>query len=43
MAANGAPAPADAGAYVNRLIYDRDIRDREAWVRRNVEAGQRRG
>jgi glycerol-3-phosphate acyltransferase PlsY len=34
--ANGAP-PAERvrpEVYVNRLLYDRDIRDREAWVRR---------
>ena len=36
--ANGAP---ELGAprpevWVNRLLYDRDIRDRDAWVRRNV-------
>jgi glycerol-3-phosphate acyltransferase PlsY len=29
----GAPRP---GVYVTRLLYDRDIRDREAWVRRHV-------
>jgi glycerol-3-phosphate acyltransferase PlsY len=47
--ANGAP-PTGAerpAVYVNRLLYDRDIRDREAWVRRNVEfsaeAQRRRG
>jgi glycerol-3-phosphate acyltransferase PlsY len=36
--ANGPPAAElDRGAaYLNRLIYDRDIRDRDAWVRRNV-------
>jgi glycerol-3-phosphate acyltransferase PlsY len=37
-----ANAPPDAGAeraavYRNRLLYDRDIRDRDAWVRRNTD------
>jgi len=36
--ANEAPAPdlERPAVYVNRLIYDRDIRDRDAWVRRGV-------
>lgn len=35
---NGAPDPLAAGERVwwNRLVYDRDIRDREAWVRRRL-------
>ena len=39
VAANDAPSPgADRrGVWLNRLIYDRDIRDRETWVRRNVD------
>lgn len=36
---NGAPDPIAHGERVwwNRLLYDRDIRDREAWVRRGLE------
>jgi glycerol-3-phosphate acyltransferase PlsY len=30
---SGAPRP---DVWLNRLIYDRDIRDRDAWVRRNI-------
>ncbi len=38
LAANGAP---DAeyerpGVWLSRLLYDRDVRDRESWVRRSV-------
>ena len=39
LTANEAP-PADASrpdVWINRLIYDRDIRDRNAWLRRGVE------
>jgi glycerol-3-phosphate acyltransferase PlsY len=36
VVANGPPdtAMAAEGVWVSRLLYDRDIRDREAWVRR---------
>ncbi|HEU5319255.1 MAG TPA: glycerol-3-phosphate acyltransferase [Methylomirabilota bacterium] len=39
--ANGPPAPdaARPGVWWNRLLYDRDVRDREAWVRRGLGAG----
>lgn len=42
MLANGAP---DAnctrpGVWLIRLVYDRDIRDREAWVRRGLDTAQ---
>ena len=30
------PGAARPDVWVNRLIYDRDLRDRETWVRRNV-------
>jgi len=43
--ANG-PPPGEherPDVYVNRLLYDRDIRDREAWVRRSVAPGARHG
>lgn len=38
LLANGAPeaAHADTDVWRNRLLYDRDIRDRDAWVRRGV-------
>jgi glycerol-3-phosphate acyltransferase PlsY len=38
IAANGPPAPryARPGVWLMRLVYDRDTRDREAWVRRNL-------
>jgi glycerol-3-phosphate acyltransferase PlsY len=39
LTGNGAPA-ADAprpDVWWNRLMYDRDIRDRDAWVRRNLQ------
>ena len=38
LLANGPPAGPHAGTEVwrNRLLYDRDIRDRDAWVRRGV-------
>jgi len=36
--ANGPPGPQAGrpGVWVNRLLYDRDIREREAWVRRGL-------
>lgn len=36
--ANDAPAAGagDLQVYLNRLIYDRDVRDRDMWVRRNI-------
>ena len=36
LGANGPPDPQSARpeVWVNRLVYDRDIRDREAWLRR---------
>jgi hypothetical protein len=39
LLANGAPDPEfeRPGVWWNRLIYDRDIRDRDAWVRRGLE------
>lgn len=39
LLANGAPAPEDRSGrvWLNRLVYDRDIRDREEWVRRGLE------
>ncbi|MEX2225828.1 MAG: glycerol-3-phosphate acyltransferase [Dehalococcoidia bacterium] len=44
LLANGTPAQDEdrLGVYVNRLLYDRDIRDREAWVRRELESGPQR-
>ena len=38
--ANGAPAPdcARPQVWLTRLAYDRDIRDRDAWVRRGIAA-----
>jgi glycerol-3-phosphate acyltransferase PlsY len=38
--ANGAPAASCArpGVWLTRLVYDRDIRDRDAWVRRGIDA-----
>lgn len=38
--ANGAPAPdcARPGLWLTRLACDRDIRDRDAWVRRGIAA-----
>jgi len=38
LLANGAPDPEieRPGVWWNRLVYDRDIRDREAWVRRGL-------
>ena len=45
--ANGAPDASVAvlgGVWLNRLLLDRDIRDRDAWVRRGREDSQlRRG
>lgn len=40
LTANGPPEPGhrSADVWLNRLLLDRDIRDREAWVRRNLEA-----
>ncbi len=47
LLANGPPAPeyGRPGVWLTRLVYDRDTRNREAWVRRNVrdETGSRRG
>jgi glycerol-3-phosphate acyltransferase PlsY len=42
LLANGAPAPdcERPAVWLNRLLYDRDIRDREAWVRRELGGGQ---
>jgi glycerol-3-phosphate acyltransferase PlsY len=34
--ANAMPESPAADVFVNRLLYDRDIRDREAWVRRSA-------
>jgi glycerol-3-phosphate acyltransferase PlsY len=38
VVANGAPAQdcARPGVWVIRIVYDRDIRDRDAWVRRGL-------
>lgn len=43
LTANGPPAPEHrtSGVWLNRLLLDRDIRDREAWVRRNLDGGGR--
>ena len=46
LMANGPPAPEHArpAVWLTRLLYDRDIRDREAWIRRGVAAAPgRRG
>jgi glycerol-3-phosphate acyltransferase PlsY len=47
LVANGQPAPEHArpAVWLTRLLYDRDIRDREEWVRRGLMAapGQRSG
>ena len=42
MLANGAPDASCArpGVWLIRLIYDRDIRDRDAWVRRGLDTSQ---
>jgi glycerol-3-phosphate acyltransferase PlsY len=42
MLANGAPEASCArpGVWLIRLVYDRDIRDREAWVRRGLDTSQ---
>jgi len=37
LLANGPPDSPDAGVWRNRLLFDRDIRDREAWVRRGLD------
>ncbi|TAK59451.1 MAG: glycerol-3-phosphate acyltransferase [Dehalococcoidia bacterium] len=37
LLANGPPDPDVAGVWRNRLLFDRDIRDREAWVRRGLD------
>jgi hypothetical protein len=45
MLANGPPEPQipRPGVWLTRLLYDRDIRDREAWVRRGLaDTGARR-
>jgi glycerol-3-phosphate acyltransferase PlsY len=37
LTANGLPPEETrSGVWVNRLLYDRDIRDRDAWVRREI-------
>jgi glycerol-3-phosphate acyltransferase PlsY len=43
LTANGPPEPAHrtADVWLNRLVLDRDIRDRDAWVRRNLDADAR--
>lgn len=40
---NAAPDPAAPrpGVWWNRLLYDRDIRDRDAWVRRDTTSARR--
>ncbi len=40
LLANDPVPPADLNpreVYLNRLLFDRDVRDREAWVRRGIE------
>ena len=37
LLANGPPDPNVDGVWRNRLIFDRDIRDRDAWVRRGLD------
>ena len=37
LLANGPPEPQVAGVWRNRLLFDRDIRDRDAWVRRGLD------
>jgi glycerol-3-phosphate acyltransferase PlsY len=42
MLANGAPDASCArpGVWLVRLVYDRDLRDREAWVRRGLDTSR---
>lgn len=44
LLANAAPDPAypRPRVWLTRLVYDRDDRDRDAWVRRNLEPSMRR-
>lgn len=37
LLANGPPGPHVEGVWRNRLVFDRDIRDRDAWVRRGLD------
>lgn len=37
LVANGPPQAAVPGMWRNRLLFDRDIRDRDAWVRRGLD------
>ena len=37
--ANGPPDHGLPGVWRNRLLFDRDIRDRDAWVRRGLDRG----
>jgi glycerol-3-phosphate acyltransferase PlsY len=39
LLANGPPERHEPGVWLNRLIYDRDIRDRDEWVRRRSSDG----
>ncbi len=37
LLANGPPQADTTGVWLNRLLFDRDIRDREVWVRRGLD------